>query len=118
MNKYLDDYYRVNGELAKKYKTNAIWDNIPKLVIASELENILEDWGDFESVKLNDNEQERLINLIYNFIVNLEEDIGEFTATKAVAYTLLEDYNGNFADFTNDCEHDYTKVHDLFVWRL
>ena len=118
MNKYLDDYYRVNGELGKKYKSNTIWDNIPKLVIASELENILEDWGDFESVKLNDNEQERLINLIYYFIVNLEEDIGEFTATKAVAYTLLEDYNGNFADFTNDCEHDYTKVHDLFVRRL
>lgn len=46
MNKYLDDYYRVSGELAKKYKDNTIWDNIPKLIIASELENILY-WEEF-----------------------------------------------------------------------
>lgn len=117
MNKYLDDYYRVSKELNEKYKTNAIWDNIPKLVIASELENIL-DWEEFENIKLNDNEQERLINIIYHFVYYLEEDISEFTATKVVAYTLLKDYNGNFADFINDCENNYFKVRDLFLLEL
>lgn len=117
MNKYLDDYYRVSGELAKKYETNAVGDNIPKLVIASKLKNIL-DWSDFENIKLNDNEQERLINIIYYYIVSLEDDIGEFVATRAVMYVLLKNYNGNFADFINDCENNYFKVRDLFLLEL
>lgn len=117
MNKYLDDYYRVSRELAKKYKSNAIWDNIPKLLIASELESIL-DWNEFENIKLNDNEQERLINIIYKFTINLEEDISEFNATRTIMYVLLEKYNGKFNDFINDCENKYSKTLNLFVWRL
>ena len=115
MNKYLQKCNELTKQLSEEFKESG-YSVISKLQIAEEINNFLENWEEFKELNLTDDQQENLINIVYDFYMNLENDEGIFIPTKAVMFTMLE--YGDYFTFVGEYETNYSKVYDKLIWRL
>ena len=114
MNKYFKTYLKLEG-IAKQELGEIKYEGMTKCLIANELDNILS-WEEYNNIQLTDEQQEELINIIYDFYMNTEEDYSIYTTTYAVVKVLAE-YE-NYFDFVGDYETNFSKVYDKFIWKL
>lgn len=114
MNKYLKTYIKLE-EIAEQELGEIKYEGFAKCVIANELDNIL-GWEEYLKIQITDEQQEELINIVYDFLMNTEEEHSVFTTTNAVVKVLAE-YE-NYFDFVGDYETNFSKVYDKFIWKL
>lgn len=114
MNKYLKTYKEIEN-LASNKLNEPSYCAITKCLIANECESIL-DWDEYNNIQLTEEQQEKLIDIIYDFAIDLEEDNGTFKPTYAVTKTLAE--YGNYFDFIGEYETNFSKIYDKFIWKL
>lgn len=114
MNKYLKTYIQLE-DFTQNTLGEIRYEGITKCLIANELDNIL-DWEEYNNIQPTDEQQEELINIIYDFCMNTEEDYSIYTTTYAVVKVLAE-YE-NYFDFVGDYETNFSKVYNKFVWKL
>ena len=90
-------YYKNEEELTQLY---TLLDNLEKALLEC----------------LKDDQQENLINIVYDFYMSLENDEGVFIPTRAVMFTMLE--YGDYFTFVGEYETNYSKEYDKLIWRL
>lgn len=114
MNKYLTKRNELEKILEKEFDESG-YSVFEKMNIAVEVENVLE-WDDFKNFNITDEQQENIIDIIYDFYLSCEDNTGLFKLTKAILFTML-DY-GTYFDFIGAYETNYSKVYDKFCWKL
>lgn len=114
MNKYLQTYNRMR-EIAQKELNTYEYEAITKCLISNELDYLL-GWNDYITLKLNDTEQEKLINIIYDFYSSLEETPTVFKVTKAVLDSVIA--FDSFTDFEKEYNTNCIDLESDFSWRL
>ena len=114
MNKYLAKRKELEEKLAKEFNVPT-YEIMRKLELASELDFILEN-EEYEKYNLTDEQQEEIIQIAYDFDMNLDESESAYKIVKAVTRTLLE-YE-SCCDFIGKYETDYSTTFDSMVWNL
>lgn len=115
MNKYLKKCNELTKDLALEFKESG-YAVVSKLQIAIEVENFLENYDEFKGLKLTQEQEEKLIDIICEFYLNLEIEEGVFKPTKAIMFTILE-YK-SILDFFKEVETNYDIVCSQIIWRM
>lgn len=115
MNKYLNRYNESIKTLEQEFKENG-YDVLAKMHIAAEIDSILDNYDEFEKIKLTDKQQEKIIDITATIYMNLEDDEGFYNLTKAVMFTLLE-YK-TYKSFIKNWKNNEYEVWDKITWRL
>ena len=116
MNKYLKKYNEILDSLIKNDDNCASYVYMAKCYIADEFDSYFSGYYDDDRYKeLTKEQEEYLINVIYDYYINTE-DMDYFRATKGVVNTLLN-YN-SFEEFKKDFENEekYAEIMDDISW--
>ena len=115
MNKYLAKRIELGKELEKEFNKRD-YEIFTEMEIANELDGLLDnDYLDFD-FNLTDEQQEEVIEIIYDFYMEQESDVSIYSATKAVLETITE--FDSYLEFKSKYETDYSNTYDKIVWNL
>lgn len=113
MNKYLAKRIELAKELEKEFNKHD-FEIFTEMEIANELGNLLE--NEEYNLKLTDDQQETLIEIIYDFYIETDNDISVYSSVKATLKTIIE--FGSYLEFKGKYETDYSNTYDKIVWNL
>ena len=115
MNKYLAKRIELGKELEKEFNKRD-YEIFTEMEIANELDNLIDnDYLDFD-FNLTDEQQEELIEIIYDFYMECENAVSIYLAVKAVLKTITE--FGSYLEFKGKYETDYLHTYNKIVWNL
>lgn len=115
MNKYLAKRTELANELEKEFNKRD-YEIFTEMEIANELDGLLNnDYLDFD-FNLTDEQQEGLIEIIYDFYMGCDSDESIYNTTKAVLKTITE--FGSYLKFKGEYETNYSNTYDKIVWNL
>lgn len=118
MNKYLTAYNEIIDMLDKKIENSdeKFGGSASTLLIKSQIAEELNDYyGQGGEWELTDKDQEELVDIIYDFWLEIETN--DYTIATHAVCDAMGSYD-NFENFLNMYEEDYAEVHDNFVWCL
>lgn len=108
MNKYLTKRIELAKELEKEFNKRD-YEIFTKMEIANELDGLF-------SFSLTDEQQEELIEIIYDFYMECESDVSVYSAVRAVLKTITE--FDSYFEFKGKYETDYSNTYDKIIWNL
>lgn len=112
MNKYLETQNDIAKILKSKFDMPS-YEIFAKMNISTELEFILENDN---MPQLDDLQQEKLIDIIYDFYIDSDYDCSIYKITKSFVITLQK--YGSFECFKQKYYDDYLSVCDDIVFNL
>lgn len=114
MNKYLKEYNKIIDILKEDFKDykESGYCNLTKCLIADEMSNILS--ANNKEDNFTDDQQEHLIEIIYDYWIGFEEDIGIYTVARNVI-NALEHYNYDYSVFIEVYNTDEPKIYDMIL---
>lgn len=113
MNKYLAKRIELAKELEEEFNKRD-YEIFTELEIANELEGFI---GNEEfDIALTDEEQENVIEIIYDIYIDSDSDKSIYSSTSAVLNTVKE--FGSYLEFKGKYETDYSNTYDKIVWNL
>lgn len=113
MNKYLAKRIELAKELEEEFNKKD-YEIFTELEIANELEGFI---GNEEfDIALTDEEQENVIEIIYDIYIDSDSDVSTYTALKAVLKTIEE--FGSYLEFKGKYETEYSKTYDKIIYKL
>lgn len=113
MNKYLAKRIELAKELEKELNKRD-YEIFTEMEIANELDNLFE--NEEYNIELTDEQQEELIEIIYDFYMECESDVSVYSVVKAVLQTITE--FDSYLEFKGKYETDYSNTYDKIVWNL
>nr|DAT76270.1 MAG TPA: hypothetical protein [Caudoviricetes sp.] len=115
MNKYLAKRNELAKELEKEFNKRD-YEIFTEMEIANELDGLLDnDYLEF-NFNLTTEQQEELIEIIYDFYMECESNVSVYSAVKAVLQTITE--FDSYLEFKGKYETDYSNTYDKIVWNL
>lgn len=114
MNKYLTKRTELAKQLEKEFNKRD-YEIFTEMEIANELDGLLDNDLDFD-FNLTDEQQEELIEIIYDVYMECESDVSVYSIVKAVLKTITE--FGSYLEFKGKYETDYSNTYDKIVWNL
>lgn len=115
MNKYLAKRIELAKELEKEFNKRD-YEIFTEIEIANELDGLLENNYLEFNFNLTDEQQEELIEIIYDFYMDCDSDKSIYSSTSAVLKTIKE--FGSYLEFKGKYETDYSNTYDKIVWNL
>lgn len=115
MNKYLAKRIELAKELEKEFNKRD-YEIFTEMEIANELDNLIDNdclGFDFD---LTDEQQEDLIEIIYDFYMECESDVSVYSVVRAVLQTITE--FGSYLEFKGKYETNYSNTKDKIIWNL
>ena len=114
MNKYLTKRTELAKQLEKEFNKRD-YEIFTEMEIANELDGLLDNDLDFDFNSTNE-QQEELIEIIYDVHMECESDVSVYSIVKAVLKTITE--FGSYLEFKGKYETDYSNTYDKIVWNL
>lgn len=115
MNKYLAKRIELAKELEKEFNKHD-FEIFTEMEIANELDGLLNNDCLSFNFDLTDEQQEELIEIIYDFYMDCDSDKSIYSSTSAVLNTIKE--FGSYLEFKGKYETDYSNTYDKIVWNL
>lgn len=115
MNKYLAKRNEIANELEKEFNKRD-YEIFTEMEIANELDGLLDNDCLGFNFDLTDEQQEELIEIIYDFYMDCDSDKSIYSSTSAVLNTIKE--FGSYLEFKGKYETDYSNTYDKIVWNL
>lgn len=113
MNKYLTKRKELAMELEKEFNKRD-YEIFTEMEIANELDGLLE--NEEYNFELTDEQQETLIEIIYDLYMDCENDLTIYAMTKAILKTIID--CGSYLEFNGKYETDYSHTYDKIIWNL
>ena len=120
LNKYLKSYNKIIKMLKQDYNVEYGFEVFYKIRIALEVDTILEEipFGSIEEIELTTEQEEKLIDIIYDIYMSTDDTLTEFECSKAVFKTIENDFGNNFVEFDANYETKYQETFDKIIYKF
>lgn len=120
LNKYLKSYNKIIKMLKQDYNVEYGFEIFYKIRIALEVDNILEElpFGNDMQLKLTTEQEEKLIDIIYDIYMSSDDSLTEMECSKAVFKTIQHDFAKDFISFELSYDTEYTKTFDKIIYKF
>lgn len=117
LNKYLKSYNKIIKMLKQDYNVEYGFEIFYKIRIALEVDNLLEElpFGNDMQLELTIEQEEKLIDIIYDIYMSTDDTLTELECSKAVFKTIQHDFAKNFILFESSYDTEYTKTFDKII---
>lgn len=120
INKYMKSYNKIIKILKQDYNVEYGFEIFYKIRIALEVDNILEElpFGNDMQLELTTEQEEKLIDIIYDIYMSSDDSLTEFECSKAVFKTIENDFGNNFIEFDANYETKYKETFDKIIYKF
>lgn len=120
LNKYLKSYNKIIKMLKQDYNVEYGFEVFYKIRIALEVDNLLEElpFGNDMQLELTTEQEEKLIDIIYDIYMSTDDTLTEFECSKAVFKTIENDFGNNFVEFDANYETKYQETFDKIIYKF